>query len=175
MDTKEFKTRRVFGVLAIAIFVITWVVLCFGNLFFIDRAIKKEGFGPVDVAKRVTSPDGSKTAILARSYNFLDLNFQLLITDDNFVDIEQPGNAQFYTVEGGWGQAGLAQAGEPLWYSHDFELTTRWDWNEELVWSQDSLVIGVRVEDEYVFAYDFSAKKGSADAQQIKELLAEHD
>jgi hypothetical protein len=176
MDANEFKARRVFGTLALAVFVITWVLLCFGNLYFIQGAIKKQGFGPVDVAKRVTSPDGSMMAILARSYAALPaLNFWLIISDDNYVDIKTPGNARFYTEQGGWSQAGLAHAGEPLWYSHDFELTTRWDWNEELVWSQDSLVIGVRVKGEFVYAYDFSANQGYEDAQQIRELLAAHN
>jgi hypothetical protein len=174
MEHQETKPRRVFLTLVVSFFIISWVILCLGNIFFIDKSIRATAFGPLDVAKRLTSPDRSKTAILARSYlTLMDLNFILFITDADLADLHHPDNAaHMYVADGIWQKMAGADGKQYLWLSHDYEKTTGRDWHEDVIWSEDSTVIGVRVDGDFVYAYDFKTKNSYQDQQQIEELLA---
>jgi hypothetical protein len=99
----EKQAERILALIPIIFFASTWIMLCIATYNLAMRDIFEGGFGPVDVAKRVTSPDGSKTAILVRSYVTLDLNFILYVTDDHYVDIDRPNKtALFYFPDGQW-------------------------------------------------------------------------
>jgi hypothetical protein len=58
--------------------------------------------------------------------------------------------------------------------SHDFDPSTSLDWEENIQWSQDSLVIAVMITEQYVYAYDFYNPKSYEDNQQIMNLLEKH-
>lgn len=148
----ESKWRQVAKFLFIAFFIATWLLMCGANVSrFFDAWFS---FGPDDVARRVTAPDWSRTAILVRSYGF-DLNFKLYV-------IER---------KSGGGSANDFGKGEAVWWSRDYEPTTHRNWNEEIEWSKDSSVIAVSVEGQYAFAYDFIADQKIEEPESIRSLL----
>jgi len=110
--------------------------------------------GPVrtDVAKRIESPDSSKTAILIRRQAF-DLNF--------YVDIKK----------------GLRT--RKLHRSRDFYPNSQLDFNEKIVWSNDSNLLVLMIDDvsgnneKYMWAYDFRDKKEYYDNDKITEMMLE--
>ncbi len=78
--------------------------------------------GTADVARRVSSPDDSWTAILVRSYSFIDLNFALYITDDEMADITDPhGIAQFYLGNEPYVKDSPLWIRRALWISKDYD------------------------------------------------------
>lgn len=103
-----------------------------------------------DVSRRLSSPDGTKTALLVRDYAF-DLNFKLFIVDGPY---DPPPKPDSY-----------------LWSSHDYNPETEQNFHEDLEWSQDSSVIAVIIDGEYVFAYDFKPDEKVEDQELIKQLL----
>jgi hypothetical protein len=107
-----------------------------------------------DVARRVTAPSGQQTALLVRAL-FFDLNFRLYLVDIPADPVP-------------------CQVTEALWSSPDYEPTTRRNWHEEIEWSADSAILAVRIEQEYVFAYDFSSGQATDDSNQIEQLLTLH-
>lgn len=131
------------------IFVTTYIFLL---LFFLWRVLFKPlldflPFGPIytDVAKRIESPDRTKTALLIRRYAF-DLNFILKIKEDSKTTT--------------------------LFYSKDFFPDRSVDWKEQLIWSDDSSFLVMTVEEppdsllnrrsqveKYMWAYDFKNNK----------------
>ncbi|MCP4535670.1 MAG: hypothetical protein GY832_00820 [Chloroflexi bacterium] len=133
-------------------FVVTWLLLFVHFVFFtlITPFLSGVYNGPDDVSRRVTAPNGSKTALLVRDFSFMDLNFRLFTVETSYAEL--PG------VE------------EAIWSSCDYEPTTR-NWHEDIEWSADSLVVAVIVEDEYVFAYNFETDQPLEDPERIKTVL----
>ena len=161
------------GAFLLAVFL---VFLCFvrcGNA--IEQQTKDQfEFGPIDVARRVTSPDWSKTAILVRSYaSLMDLNFALYITDDEFADVTRSNeDASFITESETTNSTDSALwIQRALWISHDYEPTTQRNWHEDVVWSEDGTVVAVTIEEQFVFAYDFQTGQQYEDPAQIQGLL----
>lgn len=132
-------------------FISTWLLMCGANVM---RAFEAMLLLPDDVARRVTSPDWSRTALLVRSYGFLDhdLNFKLSI------------------IEHKDGRGSFGKGGE-IWRTPDSDSNTRLNWHEEIEWSKDSSVIAVSLEGRYAFAYDFSASQGIKEPERIRSLL----
>ena len=62
-----------------------------------------------------------------------------------------------------------------LWMSTDYEPTTHKNWREDIEWSGDSTVVAVIIEDEYVFACDFTSETGIQASENIRKLLEERD
>ena len=141
--------------------VIFWVTYAYLLLFFLWHCI----FNPVsgvfipltplgyiytDVAKRIKSPDYSKMAILIRR-NAFDLNFEVKIKE----------NLKTRTLH----------------WTRDFypELTA--DFNEKIIWSDDSNLLVLTIEDvfddheKYMWAYDFANNKEYFDKEKITEML----
>jgi hypothetical protein len=136
----------------LVLLILPWFLLC-GFIFVTYQQAFQEGlfaFGPRDVSRRLTAPDSSKTALLERHYGF-DLNFRLYIV----------GNYS----------AALPNFKAAIWGSKDFDLDTRRSWHEDLEWSADSSIIAVRLEDHYVFAYDFLSKEAIKEPQRIEDML----
>src|SRR3972149_6807483 len=79
--------------------------------------------GPIytDVSKRIKSPDGTKTAVLIRR-NAWDLNFAVKIKE------------------------GLKT--KTLHWTHDFVPNLAADWNEQIIWSDDSNLIILKVDEQ---------------------------
>ena len=108
--------------------------------------------GPIrtDVAKRIKSPDFNKTALLIRR-NAFDLNFVVKIK-------EKLGT-------------------RTLHWTRDFIPDLTADWNEQIVWSDDSSLIVLTVDDvrndyeKYMWAYDFKNNKEYIDKEKIIEIL----
>ena len=129
------------------------------------------GFGPIDVVRRITSPDWSKTAILVRSYaSLMDLNFALYITDDEFADVTRSNEDASFITDGDLPDRAL-WIQRALWISPDYEPTTHRNWGEDVVWSKDGTVVAVTIEGQYVFAYDFQTEQRYEDPAQIRSLL----
>ena len=109
--------------------------------------------GPIrtDVAKRIESPDGTKTALLIRR-NGWDLNFAVKIKE----------NLRTKTLH----------------WSRDFVPDLKADWNEQIVWSDDSSFIVLTVDDvqnsneKYMWAYDFRSRKEYYDKDEIISILS---
>ena len=105
----------------------------------------------IDVAKRIESPDRTKTALLIRRPSWIDLNFLIEIKDGIF--------------------------SKDLHKSKDFSPDSRVDWNEELIWSYDSSFLVMSVDNEfdeeekYMWAYDFKDNKEYTDEAKIMEIL----
>jgi hypothetical protein len=135
------------------VFIVTWILLfaylIFDGLFV--HLLPNFMNGPDDVARRVTAPDGSKTALLLRDFFFIDLNFHLFIVKAPYADPPDLRKA--------------------LWVSQDY-LPDTINWHEDIEWSADSSVIAVIVEDQYVFAYDFELDQRLEDPEAIRRLLA---
>ena len=107
-----------------------------------------------DVSRRLSSPDGTKTVLLVRDYAF-DLNFKLFVVDNSY---DSAPKTKSY-----------------LWVSRDYNPETDQNFHEDLEWSEDSSVIAVIIESEYVFAYDFEMKKEYKDNGGIIQLLESHN
>jgi hypothetical protein len=135
---------------AIALFVLSWLLLF--SYFLRDFQSALFAFGPDEVARRVTAPDSSKTALLERALDF-DLNFRLYIVQSP--STPNPNDRR-----------------QALWVSPDYEPTTQRNWNEELEWSKDATVIAVSIDGQYVFAYDFTSAQRVEDGVRIKQLLS---
>jgi hypothetical protein len=143
------------------------------------KAVKQQAedqfeFGPIDVARRVTSPNGTKTAILARSYDSLmDLNFALYVANDEFADVSGSSeDASFITKsEATNSPDSVLWIQRALWISPDYEPTTQRNWHEDVVWSEDGTVVAVTIEGQFVFAYDFQTGQQYEDSVQIRGLL----
>jgi len=103
-----------------------------------------------DIARRVTAPDESKTAVLVRVIGF-DMNYRLYIVKGNVVTPS-------------------CEADE-LWISTDFNPDTRLNLHEDLQWSNDSSIIAVTIEGQYTYAYNFSSEKEVDDPVTIQSLL----
>ncbi len=180
---KEFRQKnaiKAIRILAVVAFVSTWVLMCANTINVLTGNIQKNNaefaFGPLDVVRRITAPDGKKTAILVRSYgSFLDLNFMLYITDDEMADIiDSTGRASFIVDSRFVNKDTAIWIKRALWISHDYEPTTNRNWHEDIVWSDDASVIAVTVEEEYVFAYDFNTEQRYEEAERILDLLKAH-
>lgn len=138
-----------------AIFTTTYVLLV---LFFLWQTLLGSlinefiPMGPIytDVAKRITSPDGTKTALLIRR-NAWDLNFAVKIKE------------------------GLKT--KTLHWSRDFEPVRKADFNEKIIWSDDSSFIVLTVDDvrhnneKYMWAYDFRDGKEYYDKDTIISIM----
>jgi hypothetical protein len=171
---KKLKTLdivKIITILLVIFFLFIGFLMCVKN---VEKSMM--GFGPIDIARRVTSPNESKTAILVRSYaSFLDLNFALYITDDQFADItDSEEDASFIS------DSELASLTEQaiwirraLWISQDYEPTTRKNWREDVVWSEEGTVVAVTIEERYVFAYDILSGQHYEDPEKIRNLLEE--
>ena len=165
-----------FAKVGVFLLAVLLVFVCFVQC---GNAVKQQAkdqlqFGPIDVARRVTSPDWSRTAILVRSYDsLLDLNFALYITDDEFADVtRRDEDATFVTTREVtdltdsplWIQ-------RALWISPDYEPTTQRNWYEDVVWREDGEVVAVTIEGQFVFAYNFETGQQYEDSTQIQALL----
>lgn len=175
--TGQTKVKKVFNIFVVVFFVITWLVMCGNNAYLLFNKSTEFAFGPLDVVRRVTAPDGQKTAILVRSYgSLMDLNFALYISNDDRVDVtDSTTKASFVT------DAELSNMDDAaiwikraLWISHDYEPTTSRNWHEDIVWSDDGAVIAVMIEDQYIFAYDFDTGERHENPENIDELLRLH-
>ena len=146
--------------------------LFIGVLLFAKNIEKSMPGWPIDIARRVTSPNGSNTAILVRLYGF-DLNFALYITDDNFADITDSEEDASFISDNEF--ASLTDAvvwiRRALWISHDYDPDTGRNWREDVVWSEEGAVVAVTIEGQYVFAYDVLSGQQYEDPQQIRDLL----
>jgi hypothetical protein len=122
-----------------------------------------------DVAKRIESPDWTKQALLIRYRNGWDLNFAVKIKE------------------------GLKT--RTLHWTRDFDPDQGVDWNEKIIWSDDSSFLVLTVEkpfhkryftygyglgggwhydpnEEYVWAYDFKNNKEYYDKDAILSILS---
>ena len=171
------KTKKILNVFAIVFFITSWLLMFATNAYSLFKKSKEFTFGPLDVVRRVTAPDGKKTAILVRSYgSLMDLNFALYISDDNRVDVtDSTTRASFVTDTQ---LSNMKDAAiwiqRALWISHDYEPTTSRNWHEDIVWSEDGAVIAVILEDQYVFAYEFDTGQRLENPGNIEELLRSH-
>ncbi len=137
------KIRRV-------IFLTTYIFLL---LFFLWRVLFEPvldflPFGPIytDVAKRIESPDHTKTALLIRRSGW-DLNFAVKIKEKRRT--------------------------KTLHWTGDFVPDLSADWKEQIIWSDDSSFLVMTVEEppqrlldgslrhnkKYMWAYDFKDNK----------------
>ena len=173
----QLTLMQILKILAGSFFVTTWLAMCVYNLNQLSKENQEFTFGPLDVVRRVSAPNGGRTAILVRSYaSFLDLNFVLYVSDDRYIDIsDSTSDASFVT------DAEIAETGDmafwierALWISPDYEPTTSRNWHEDIIWSQDSSIIAVTIDDQYVFAYDFETKQRYEQEDEIQDLLSLH-
>ncbi len=145
---RPIVTRRVM-IIALAVgFSLSWLLLF---AYFVRDFQAALFAGPTDVARRLTAPNGQKTALLVRDYHF-DLNFRLYMVDS-------PRALPPSTVQ------------EALWSSPDYNPVTDHNWYEELEWSADSSVVAVRIEQQYMFAYDFATSQEYTDSIRIRQLM----
>jgi hypothetical protein len=136
----------------LVLLILPWFLLC-GFIFVTFQQSFQQAlfaFGPRDVSRRLTAPDSSKTALLERDYGF-DLNFRLYIVSNY--------------------RASLPDFKAAIWQSRDLDLDTRRTWHEDLEWSADSSIIAVRLEDQYVFAYDFALNEAIKESERIEKVL----
>jgi len=117
----------------------------------IDEFIPLGGPISADVAKRIVSPDRTKTALLIRR-NAFDLNFAVKIKKGLFT--------------------------KTLHWTRDFIPDRTADWNEQIIWSDDSDFIIMTVDDvrnnneKYMWAYSFSNGKEYYDKDIIMNILS---
>lgn len=106
----------------------------------------------IDVAKRIQSPDQTKTALLIRRYAFIDLNFVVKIKSGFFA--------------------------KTLHLSKDFDHDHSRDWNEKIIWSDDSTFLVMMVDDPladnkiYMWAYDFKNNREYLNSDSIINILS---
>jgi hypothetical protein len=152
--------------------------MCGENVYSLLKNSAEFPFGPLDIVRRVTAPDGKKTAILVRSYgSFIDLNFVLYVSDDRMVDVtDSTTNATFIadTKLSNMSDAAI-WIKRALWISGDYEPTTSRNWREDIMWSSDGMIIAVTVEENYIFAHDFGTGQRYEDSERIAELLELHN
>ena len=171
------KVKKIFSVFAVVFFAITWLLMFTTNTYSLFKKSGEFTFGPLDVVRRVTSPDGMKTAILVRSYgSLMDLNFALYISDDDRVDVTDSSTTASFVTDGELSKMDDAAIWiqRALWISHDYEPTTSRNWHEDIVWSDDGDVIAILIEDQYVFAYEFDTGQRLENPGNIEELLRSH-
>lgn len=151
--TPTITVRRLLIIVVAMCFGATWLLL----LGYVVRDFQAAlfTFGPQDVARRLTAPNGQKTALLVRDYHF-DLNFRLYMIDTPTAF--PPRTAQ-----------------EALWSSQDYNPVTDHNWHEDLEWSADSALIAVRIDQQYVFAYDFTTEQQYVDPDRIRQLISLYD
>ena len=133
------------------------ICIIFGCLLFFRIALSCIFFINIsrdthsDVAKRIESPDRTKSALLIRRHSWIDLNFYVEIKDG------------FFSKE--------------LHKSTDFSPDLKIDWNEQLMWSYDSSFLIMSVdnpydgEEKYMWAYDFKEEKEYTEEALILEVL----
>jgi hypothetical protein len=175
MDLRQWNAKHIVMIVLLVFFLVTWAILFRNNINLLARINQDAtGFGPIDIARRVTSPSGRRTAILARSYAaFIDLNFALYITDDALADITSSSEDASFISD----SERADRTDSPLWLqralwiSHDYEPTTHRNWHEDVVWSEDGTVVAVTIEEQFVFAYDFQTGQQYEDPAQIQGLL----
>lgn len=172
IDKNNRYSSRKTQVLVIVFFAITWLFLCANNIYLLSKFYQENtGFGPIDVVRRVTSPDWTKTAILVRSYaSMIDLNFVLYITDNKFADVTKY-NEDGSFLKGSDLTDGPLWIQRALWISIDYEPTTDKNWHEDVIWSEDGTIVAVIIEEQYVFAYDFQSRQKFENSEQIQSLL----
>ena len=152
MPKPSKKLGLLFGFLKV-FFWITYILLIIKVILI--PVIKEYGYGPLgpihtDVAKRISSPDYTKTALLIRRFAF-DLNFAVKIKKGPLT--------------------------KTLHWTRDFYPDDWVNWNEELVWSYDSSFLVMSVdnpfddEEKYMWAYDFKDDNEYADETLILEIL----
>ncbi|MFA5423444.1 MAG: hypothetical protein WC374_06255 [Phycisphaerae bacterium] len=134
------------------IFVITYVVF---SLYFLWQVVLHPlmdayiPLGPIytDVAKRVESPDGKKTALLIRR-NAFDLNYGIKIKE--------------------------GMKARTLFWTGDFVPDMGVDWNEKIIWSDDSsFIVMVLDKPAYDRYYKISdTQKGTYREENIKYMCA---
>jgi hypothetical protein len=140
----------------LALGITTWFLLLYlvGQLSYF-------AFGPFstsayDVSRRLTASDNHKTALLVRDYHF-NMNFRLFIFED--YDDPPPRGPK-----------------DALWSSDDYPTSyTSTNWHEDLEWSEDSSVIAVSIEGQYVFAYNFGTEEKLENNEDIRQLLELHN
>jgi hypothetical protein len=123
-----------------AVFVVTYVFLLFYFLwdsFLSSLANEYQPMGPIytDVAKRILSPVGGKEALLIRR-NAFDLNYAVKI------------------------KQGIKT--RTLFWTRDFVPDMAVDWNEKIIWSDDSSFIVLTLDKP---AYDRYIRYGVTDTQ----------
>ena len=171
------KAKKTINVIVVVFFVTTWLLLCGLNAYSLFKKSAEFTFGPLDVVRRVTAPQGKKTAILVRSYgSLIDLNFALYISDNSMVDVGDISAKASFISDPKLSNMGNAAIWikRALWISRDYEPTTSRNWHEDIVWSDDGAVIAVIVEEQYMFAYDFDTSQRYENAERIDELLKLH-
>jgi hypothetical protein len=176
-DFGRLNSIKVIKVLAAIFFVATWLLMCGNSVNLLIKNNAESGFGPLDVVRRITAPDGKKTAILVRSYrSFLDLNFALYVTDDEMADVTDSTEKASFVADDELASMNDAAIWikRALWISHDYEPTTSRNWHEDIVWSNDGSIIAVTIEGQYVFAYNLGTEQRYEEAEEIHELLKLH-
>lgn len=144
--------RKFLIVLAGLFFVgIPWLLVLYFGGVEVQRFIQCGVVNASDVARRLTAPDSSRTAVLTREFWF-DMNFRLYIIDDSFSDPP-------------------CRVSEALWSSRDYNPDPRDNWHEDIEWSKDSSVIAVIINGQYMFAYDFAMAHSIEDHNDIQQLL----
>jgi hypothetical protein len=178
----KLKIPKPIKVLAFVFFISSWLLMCGNSVdLFITRnqqGMDELAFGPLDIVRRITSPDGKKTAILVRSYASFQAstNFILYITDDPMTDVTNSTvHANFITEDDlAKSKDSVVWIRRALWVSQDFNPTTDKNWHEDIAWSRDGEIIVVVVEGQYVFAYDLGTKQRYEKAEEIVELFNLH-
>ena len=138
---------KVFKLIYHAVFVLLFI-------FFVYTVISNamDGFFPYEeyIAKKLQSPDDSKTAVLTIASGF-DLNF--------IINVEYEGKT------------------EQLFRSRDYNSDPGINWQENLIWSDDSSLLILTVtdyyneDDDYIWAYDFSGNREYTAQQKILKIL----
>jgi hypothetical protein len=131
-----------------ALFITTYLLLL---LFFIWQILLRPLY-PVstDVAQRLKSPDGTKTAILIRR-NASHLRLAVKVKEGSKT--------------------------KTLHWSRNFEPDLKSDWNEKNIWSDDSSFLALTVDDvqnnneKYMWAYDFIDRREYNDKDTIIKIM----
>ena len=141
----------------LAFFAITWILCASYVAIDIRNEWNKSAtyVNPYEYSRWVMAYDRSKTAILVRKYGF-DLNFLLFIQESG-------------------SQEAPTDRTKAIWISHDYDPSPYKEWGEDIKWSGDSSIVAVKIDNEYVFSYDFNTSKQTDDPEIIKIWLKEHD
>ena len=145
-----------------AVLIISWLMLAWYSVRATLAFSAYRAFNAYeDVSRRVTSPDGQRTAILVRDLGYPDLNFRLYIGG--------PSRAVHIYIANPLPEADDSAL---VWVSRDYEPTTLENWHEDIDWTADSSLVVVSIQGQRVFAYDFTANQGIEDSAQIERLLS---
>ena len=131
--------------------IVSCILIVFVCLFLLMSRILFHVYVDADVAKRIQSPDKTKIARLIRHKGFIDLNF--LVEIKNGFTFKQ------------------------LHKSRDFLPDRCVDWNEQLIWSNDSSFLFMSVDNQfddlekYIWAYDFKHNKEYTTESVIMEIM----